>query len=158
MCQAMTGATQGEGCHRPSLHTEDHCQIIPHPSLCGPFGSDGSVLFSAQNLRQGHFLKAAYNPIWQAVFSKVVMSVTQSCPTLCDPMDCNPPGSSVHEILQARTLEWVCHFLLQRIFPTQGLNPGLLQCRQILYHLSYQEAPMRETKQTNKEDTCGYFS
>ena len=33
--------------------------------------------------------------------------VTQSCLTLCDPMDCSPPGSSVHEILQARILEWV---------------------------------------------------
>ena len=32
----------------------------------------------------------------------------------------------------------VCHFLLQEIFPTQGLNPSLLHCRQILYHLSYQ--------------------
>jgi len=31
----------------------------------------------------------------------------QPCPTLCDPMDCSPPGSSVHGILQARTLEWV---------------------------------------------------
>ena len=34
-----------------------------------------------------------------------------------------------------------CHALLQGIFPTQGLNPGLLHCRQILYQLSYQEAP-----------------
>ena len=33
--------------------------------------------------------------------------VTQSCPTLCDPMDYSPPGSSVHGILQARVLEWV---------------------------------------------------
>ena len=31
----------------------------------------------------------------------------QSCPTLCNPMDCSPPGSSVHRILQARILEWV---------------------------------------------------
>ena len=31
----------------------------------------------------------------------------QSCPTLCDPTDCSPPGFSVHGILQARTLEWV---------------------------------------------------
>ena len=30
----------------------------------------------------------------------------QSCPTLCDPMDCSPAGSSVHGILQARILEW----------------------------------------------------
>ena len=46
-------------------------------------------------------------------------------PTLCDPMDCCPPGSSVHEILQARILEWVA--LLQGIFPTQGLNLRLLR-------------------------------
>ena len=34
-----------------------------------------------------------------------------------------------------------CHALLQGIFPTQGSNPGLLHCRQILYHLSYQGSP-----------------
>ena len=33
--------------------------------------------------------------------------VAQLCPTLCDPMDCSPPGSSIHGILQARVLEWV---------------------------------------------------
>ena len=32
--------------------------------------------------------------------------VAQSCPTLSDPMDCSPPGSSVHGIFQARVLEW----------------------------------------------------
>ena len=36
-----------------------------------------------------------------------IRSVSQLCPTLCDPMECNPPGSSVHGILQARVLEWV---------------------------------------------------
>ena len=36
----------------------------------------------------------------------VCVLVTQSCPTLCDPMDCSPPGSSVRGILQARILEW----------------------------------------------------
>ena len=35
-----------------------------------------------------------------------VFLVAQLCPTLCDPMDCSPPGSSVHGILQARILEW----------------------------------------------------
>ena len=42
--------------------------------------------------------------IWKRV---CVCEVAQSCPTLCDPVDCSPPGSSVHEILQARILEWV---------------------------------------------------
>ena len=37
----------------------------------------------------------------------VCVLVAQSCPTLCDPMDCSPPDSSVHGILQARVLEWV---------------------------------------------------
>ena len=36
-----------------------------------------------------------------------VVLVAQSCPTLCDPMDCGPPGSSAHGILQARILEWI---------------------------------------------------
>ena len=39
--------------------------------------------------------------------TKVKVLVTQSCVTLCDPMDCSPPGSSVRGILQARILEWV---------------------------------------------------
>ena len=43
-------------------------------------------------------------------------------------------------ILRARILE-DCHALLQRIFPIQGSNPGLLHCRQILYHLSHQGSP-----------------
>ena len=42
---------------------------------------------------------------WEA--QEVKMLVAQSCPTLCHPMDCSPPGSSVRGILQARILEWV---------------------------------------------------
>ena len=64
--------------------------------------------------------------------------VTQSRPTLCEPMDCSPPGSSVHGILQAKTTGVCCHALLQGIFPTQGLNRGLPHCRWILYCLSHQ--------------------
>ena len=46
--------------------------------------------------------------IWYSLnFVCVCVLVAQSCPTLCDPMDCSPPGFSVHGILQARILEWV---------------------------------------------------
>ena len=62
---------------------------------------------------------------------KVKVLVTQSCPTLCDPMGYSPRGSSVHGFLQARILEYS---LLQGIIPTQGSKPGLLHCRRILYH------------------------
>ena len=62
--------------------------------------------------------------------------IAQSCLTLCSPMDSparipcpwNSPGKNTGV---------VCHSLLQGIFLTQGSNPGLLHCRQILYHLSY---------------------
>ena len=40
-------------------------------------------------------------------FNAKLSVVAQSCPTLCDPMDYSPPGSTVHGILQARILEWV---------------------------------------------------
>ena len=63
-----------------------------------------------------------YNPCMSA----------QLCLILCCPMDYSPTGSSVQRVFQARILE--CHFLLEGIFPTQGLNPRLLHCRQILYH------------------------
>ena len=53
---------------------------------------------------------------------------------LCDSMHCSPPGSSVHGILQARTLEWVAIPFIQRIFLTHRSNLGLPYCRQILYN------------------------
>ena len=49
-------------------------------------------------------------------------SVTQSYPTVCDPMDCSPPGSSVHGILQARVLEWVAIPFSRDLLP--GIEPG----------------------------------
>ena len=54
--------------------------------------------------------------------------VAQLCPT-CDPMDCSPPGSSVHGDSPGKNTGVGCHALLQGIFPTQGLNSGLQHCR-----------------------------
>ena len=62
--------------------------------------------------------------------------VAQSCPTLCDSMD-----SSLQQApwdFLGKSTGVGCHFLLQGIFPTEGLNPGLLHCRQTLYRLSHQ--------------------
>ena len=135
---------------------------------------------------------------WPDIWS--VFMHAQSCPTLCDLMDCSLPGYSVCGILQARILKWVvvpssrgsfwprdpthipyiscisgglvtksclphvtpltvaCQsplsvgssrqeywsgfpFPSPGVFLTQGLNPGLLYCRQILYQLSYKGSP-----------------
>ena len=50
----------------------------------------------------------------------------QSCLTLHDPMDCSPPGSSVHGILQARILEWVAMPSSRGSSPSKGSNRRLL--------------------------------
>ena len=68
--------------------------------------------------------------------------VAQSYLTLCDHMECSPPGSSVHGDSPGKNPGVGCQALLQGIFPTQGLNPGLLYCRQILYCLSHQRSPI----------------
>ena len=69
-----------------------------------------------------HFINWKYHKMWEIqnkavnkymtmILSKLSIvqfsSVTQSCPTLCDPMDCSLPGSSVHGVFQTRVLEWV---------------------------------------------------
>ena len=84
--------------------------------------------------------------------------VTQLCPTVCDPMDCSPPGPSIHGDSPGKNTGVGCHVLLQGIFPTQRLNPGLLHCRQILDLLSHQgsslESPNRDENNTYIEHSC----
>ena len=58
-----------------------------------------------------------------------------------DPMDCSLSGSSVHGDSPGENTRMDCLSLLQGIFPTQPLNPELLHCRQILYHLSHKGSP-----------------
>ena len=70
------------------------------------------------------------------VAAEVKVKVTQSCPTLC-----NPVFYTVHGILQVRRLEWVAFPFSRGIFPTQGSNPGLSYCRWIVYQLSHKGSP-----------------
>ena len=67
--------------------------------------------------------------------------IIQSCLALCDPIDCSPPGSSFHGDSPGKNTRVGCHALLQGVFPTQELNPGLPHCRWILYHLSHEGSP-----------------
>ena len=66
----------------------------------------------------------------------------QSCPTLCNPMDCSSPGCSVHGIFPGKNTGVDCHFLFHGIFLTQELNPLSLVSyisRWILYHCATKE-------------------
>ena len=79
------------------------------------------------------------------IYSSVLshsMCLTPICDLICDPMDCSLLGSSVHGDSPGKNTGVGCHVLLQGIFPTQGLNPDLPHCRQILYHLSHQGSPV----------------
>ena len=67
------------------------------------------------------------------------MKVAQSCPAVCDPMDCSPPGSSVHGILQARILEWAAISSSRRSSqPRDQTQVSCVAGRLILYCLSHQ--------------------
>ena len=72
--------------------------------------------------------------------------VARSCTTLCDLVDCGPPGSSVYEIAQARILEWVATSFSRGIFPTQGSNPHLLHCQADSLPLCHQGSPGGEVE------------
>ena len=73
--------------------------------------------------------------------TKAKALVAQWCPTLCNPRDYSLPGSSVHGILQARTLEWVTIPFSRGLSPHRDQKPGLPHWRQILYRLSHQGSP-----------------
>ena len=83
--------------------------------------------------------------------------VTQSCPTLCNPMDSSPPGSSVHGILQARILEWIITIPFSR-GSSQPRDQTQISCigRQILYHLNHQGIYIYILVGKELEDICVY--
>ena len=102
------------------------CPTYCNPMDCSPQGSSVHgisqarilewVAISFSNLRSGSCdkPKGFQAPLWMPTRNSVLSSIyaaaaaksLQSCPTLCNPRDGSPPGSSVHRILQARALEW----------------------------------------------------
>ena len=98
-------------------------------------------MLSVSGYRQHSFTKGA-EPAW------LRMKVAQLCPTLCNPMNCSPLGSSAHGILQASTRVG-SHSLLQGIFLTQESNLAFLHCRWILHHMSRQGSPLSTVLQSN---------
>ena len=62
----------------------------------------------------------------------------QLCPTLCDPMDHSPPGSSVHGILQARILAWIAMFTSRGFFTTSATWEAPIEGRRVLFIVRFQ--------------------
>ena len=100
------------------------------------------ICFLLVNMCWSIFKQTSLRKTWQSLaLCCVLCLVIQSHPTLCDPTDYSPLGSSVHGDYPGKNTGVGCQALLQGIFSTQGSNPVLLYCRQILYHLSYQGSP-----------------
>ena len=87
------------------------------------------------------FSFCCFQIMYALCLSAVLCLVAQSCSTLCDPMDCSRPGSSVHADSPGKNTGVGSLSLLQRNFLTQELNRGLLHCRQVPYQLSCQGSP-----------------
>ena len=116
-------------------------RALPTPGHSGPISQahssaithkEGSLPLTCQPSSHINFTQPSVSWSASALRPRHSLLVAQSCLTLCDPLDCNPRSS-----LGKNT---GVHSLLQGIFPTQGLNLGLLYCRQILYRLSQQES------------------
>ena len=113
------------------------CPALCHPMDCSLPGSSGHGILQARILESES-------------------EVAQSCPILCDPMDTRllHPWDFL-----GKSTGVGCHFLIQRIFPTQESNPGLLHCRQTLYRLSHQPLwflvnSMPSQKERKRKKSC----
>ena len=107
---------------------------------CSLPGSSADGIFQARVLE---WVAISFSNAWKWKV-KSDSEVAQSCPTLCDHADCSLPGFSIHGIFPGKSTGVDCHFLLQGIFPTQGLNLSLPVCRQMLYHLSHQGSQVKD--------------
>ena len=87
------------------------------------------------------FFPVLPSPSYLSVCCAMLCLLAQSCPTLCDPVDCSSPGSSVHGDSPGKNTGVGCHAFLQGIVPSQGSNPDRPHCRWILYRLSHQGSP-----------------
>ena len=97
---------------------------------------DGAWLVAPEQHEQISWAEGA--ALTPTCWVKVKVLVAHLCPALCN------PWTAAHQVplstgFPGENTVVGCHFLLQRLFPTHGLNPGLLPCRQIFYHLNHQE-------------------
>ena len=112
----------------------------PHTSSCIVYGGSCTKITKGSSMTEtGQLTKLKILAFGHFI---VLCLVAQSCPTLCDPTDWSPPSSSVHGDSPGKNTRVGCHAFLQGIFLTQGLDPGLLHCRWILYHLSPEGSPV----------------
>ena len=112
----------------------------PNTSSCTVYGGSHTKITKGSSMTEtAQLAKLKILAFWHFA---VLCLVAQSCSTLCDPMDWSPSAASVCGDSPGKNTTVGCHAFFQGIFLTQGLNPDLLHCRGILYHLSPQGSPI----------------
>ena len=90
--------------------------------------ADKLLVFSPVKMQQNIFSSSRTVTVLESIRQKDKITQVYSvcvCLTLCNPMDCSPPGSYVHGILQTRILEWVAMLSSRGSSPTQGSNESI---------------------------------
>ena len=128
------GVSSGKGLQRAtSTMTLERLHSAPSAPVC-----IGCLPVEGKQARFPHCSpRALPSKHWELFCMCVCVLVAQSCLTLCDPMDCSPPGSSVHGILQARILEWVAILFSRNSSQHRGRTHVFCTGRWILYHMSH---------------------
>ena len=135
--QRQAYVLHSSGCSGTGLGTLLHPHGVCHKCGCPQGAMEGTSKNEVLNLgntvatnRQSRAVISSVHKQCILLFILVHASVRarslQLCLTLCDPMDCSPLGFSVHEILQARVLEWVAMPSSKGFSPTKGSNMYLL--------------------------------
>ena len=150
-CSTFVVVCSTSVCHEPAHNTFVYCFLITAGGCLEMFRLAVTTCLSTFKVTEFRLISAfkpSQTPLnqhpqmgWSAVVAgkdwtwKTLLHALVTRPSLCNPVDCSPPGSSVHGILQARTLEGLAIPSLG-ILATQALNLSLLHCKRILYHLS----------------------
>ena len=141
------GKNTGVGCHfllqcmkvKSESEVAQSCPTLSNPMDCRLPGASIHGIFQAEVLEWG---ATAFSDNTGQCLPKVrggdrCAKLLQSCPTLCNPMDCSPPGSSVQGTFQARVLEWVAiSFSRGSSSPKDWSHVSYVSCigRWVLYH------------------------
>ena len=109
-----------------------------------------------QYILVAYFIPSSLFMVYFPTRERVRVLVTQSCPTL-QPHGLQPARLLFPWDFPGKNTGVGCHFLLWGIFPTQGLNLGLLHCRRILYILSHQGSPLPLEGKLSKRRNMFYY-
>ena len=129
-------------------------------SLCCQF--DNIPCYPPLTRDKSHLVQAASHDTFSVMLhlAHITMHMyvcAQSCPVLCNHMDCSPLGSTVLGIFPGKNSGAGCHFLLQRIFPTWGSNPHLLCSLVANLYFNGQQTFSAKSQIVNVFDSVGHL-